>query len=101
MTPKQKELLVRALITDRLYPQAGEYTTLKAMRRRGWTTQEWSIGRETVTLEGIEALEANSKPIEIFQANFRHLLLIKGQPVAEVLPGQRQKMEKLLADTGL
>jgi hypothetical protein len=101
MTPKQKELLVRALLTNRLYPQGSEYASIKAMQRRGWTTEEWSIGRETVTLEGIEALEANSKPIEIFQANFRHLLLIKGQPVAEVLPGQRQKMEKLLADTGL
>ncbi|ESY35709.1 hypothetical protein X748_13920 [Mesorhizobium sp. LNJC386A00] len=89
------------MLTNRLYPAGAEYSAIKAMHRRGWTTEEWSIGRETVTLDGIAALEANSKPIEIFQANFRYLLLIKGQPVAEVLPGQRQKMEKLLADTGL
>ncbi|TPJ51782.1 MULTISPECIES: hypothetical protein [unclassified Mesorhizobium] len=101
MTPKQKELLVRGLLTNRLYPAGGEYAAIKAMKRRGWTTEEWFIGRETITTDGVAALEANSKPIEIFQANFRYLLLVKGQPVAEMLPGQRQKMEKLLADTGL
>ncbi|RUU76124.1 hypothetical protein [Mesorhizobium sp. M7A.F.Ca.MR.362.00.0.0] len=101
MTPKMKEMLVRGLLTNRLYPAGAEYAAIKALKRRGWTTDEWSIGRETITTDGVDALAANSKPIEIFQADFRFLLLIKGQPVAEVLPGQHMKMEKLLADTGL
>ncbi|RWD43926.1 hypothetical protein [Mesorhizobium sp.] len=101
MTPKQKELLVRAQLTDRLFPQGGEYHTAAALWRKGWVFDAWSIGRENVTPEGIAALEQHCPPIEIYHVGFSDLLLVKGQPVARILDGQRKQMENLLANPGL
>ncbi|TPL42563.1 MULTISPECIES: hypothetical protein [unclassified Mesorhizobium] len=101
MTPKQKEMLIRGLLTDRLYPSGGEYNTLKSLWMKGWTTDAWHLGRKDITAAGLEALELNSEPIEIIQVGFTELVLVKGQPVARVLDGKRKQMETLLADQSL
>ncbi|RWP44349.1 MAG: hypothetical protein EOR04_05350 [Mesorhizobium sp.] len=101
MTPKQKELLIRAQLTDRLFPQGGEYHTAAALWRKGWVFDAWSIGRDNITPEGFAALEHESPPIEIFQVGFSEILLVKGQPVARILDGKRNQMENLLANPGL
>ncbi|RWI47590.1 MAG: hypothetical protein EOR34_10280 [Mesorhizobium sp.] len=101
MTPKQKELLVRALLTDRYFLSGGEYGTAASLYYRRWSTDPWSMGRTYVTPDGLKALEHACQPIEILRIGHGDLLLIKGQPVAKVLPGQRKTLENLLADTGL
>lgn len=101
MTPKQKELLVRALLAENVWLNGGEYNTLKALHSKGWTTDRYVIGRKIVTPEGLQALEDNSQPIEIFRVPHQYLILIKGQPVAEVLPGQLTQVENLLANSSL
>lgn len=97
MSPKQKELLIRGLMTDRIWLTGGEYATAAALHRKGWSTDAWHMGREYITPAAIEALEHYSPPIEIYHVGFSDIVLVKGQPVARILDGQRNQMEKILA----
>ncbi|TIW53862.1 MAG: hypothetical protein E5V54_24175 [Mesorhizobium sp.] len=97
MTPKQKSMLIRALLRDRVFPEGGEYHTAASLWRKGWIFDAYQIGKDNITPEGLIALEQNCKPIEIFQDAHGDVLLVKGQPVARILPGKRKQMENLLA----
>ncbi|MBN9551454.1 MAG: hypothetical protein J0H31_21965 [Alphaproteobacteria bacterium] len=96
MSPKQKELLIKAQLS-RVFLRAGEYTTANSCWRKGWLLDPWQVGPGTVTPAGLAALKHDCKPIEIFQDAHGDVLLVNGQPIARVLPGKRKQMETILA----
>lgn len=101
MSPKQKDLLIRALLRDRIFLRGGEYTTANSLWRKGWVKDPWQIGQADVTPAGLDALKRNCKPIEIFQDVHGDVLLVNGQPIARIMSGKRKQMENLLANTSL
>ncbi|WP_353645701.1 hypothetical protein [Mesorhizobium sp. WSM2239] len=93
MTPTQKELLVKGLLSDWAPLEgSGQYAAARSMSAKGWINQQWSVNRNTITQAGKDALALNSPPVEIFDG----LLLKDGRPIARILPGQLHLVEELI-----
>ncbi|MBN7759732.1 hypothetical protein JYP52_01170 [Nitratireductor aquibiodomus] len=101
MTPKQRQMLIRALMTERLYPRGSEYRTIQTLHDKGWCRDRWTIGRSSITQDGLDALQQKCRPTEIIEVGYLHILLINGLPAATVLPSQVSTMRQFLADQNL
>jgi len=100
MTPKQKELLIRAQTSNYVHLDgSGEHAAVRAMCRKGWVKSEWSIDRDSITHEGWDALKHYSRPVEFFSLYGWTYLLRHSRPIATIT--NVPEMEKLLANSDL
>lgn len=96
MTPKQKQLLVETLARGRRFLNgSGEFSAMRSMYENGLVSHEWELTPANITQDGLLALRQSSPPAEVFQ---QHLLLINGQPVAQILHNRHEDMERFLND---